>query len=100
MTQTHSVPSAEQRRRKEQKASGDFPATKPARGTHLPAARQWSQQHHPPQEHPGHPQPGQLPARWPRAARWGWEGAATAAEEAQSAAIYGRLSQPCSSFPI
>lgn len=39
MTQTHSVPSAEQHRRKEQKASGDFPAAKPARGTHLPVGR-------------------------------------------------------------
>lgn len=37
MTQTRSVPSAEQHRRKEQEASGGFPATKPARGIHLPA---------------------------------------------------------------
>lgn len=39
MTQTHSAPSAEQHRRKEQEASGDFPATKPTCGIHLPVGR-------------------------------------------------------------
>lgn len=66
----------------------------------FPKARRWSQEHHSSQEHPGHPQPGHLPAWWPQPLAEGWEGAATAAEEAQSAAIYGRLSQPRSSFPI
>lgn len=39
MTQTHSVPSAEQHRRKEQEAPGEFPTTKPAGGIHLPVGR-------------------------------------------------------------